>query len=121
MSPYEVLERAGAVCGRVSGMPRISVTDLSRSKEWRNELPGVGVIEITDRGDTAGWLVSADDMEAIVKGYIFLEEELERAQIAAIFSLREESAPLSGDELKSAVQERWEVRKNDLRSIVDAG
>ena len=121
MAPYEVLERAGAVRDRVAGRPRISVTELSRSKEWRDELPSAGVIEVTDRGGTAGWLVSADGMEAIVEGYTYLEEELERAQIAAIFKLREGASPLSGDELKSAVRERWETRKDELRSTVDAG
>ena len=51
MVPYEVLERARSVRDRVSGRPRISVTELSRSKEWREILPEAGVIEITDRGD----------------------------------------------------------------------
>ena len=121
MAPYEVLERVGNVRDRVTGRPRISVTELSRSKDWRDRLPEVGVIEITDRGDTAGWLLSAQDMEAIIEGYSYLEEEVERVQIAAIFGAREDSRPLSGDALKDAVRESFEARRGELRGVVDAG
>ena len=120
MSPYEVLERAGSVRDRVSGRPRISVTELSRSKDWRDRLPKVGAIEITDRGDTAGWLLSAQDMEAIIEGYSYLEEEVERAQIAAIFGARRGSRPLSGEALKDAVGNSFEVRRGELRGVLDA-
>ena len=120
MAPYEVLERAGSVRDRVSGRPRISVTELSRSKDWRERLPEVGVIEITDRGDTAGWLLSAQDMAAIIEGYSYLEEEVERAQIAAIFDARQGSRPLSKGALKEAVRESFEVRRDELRDAIDA-
>lgn len=119
MAPYEVLDRAGSVRDRVSSRPRISVTELSRSKDWRDKLPEVGVIEITDRGDTAGWLLSTQDMEAIIEGS-YLEEEVERPQIAAIFGAREGSYPLSGRALKDVVRDSFKVRRVELRNAVDA-
>ena len=82
-------------------------------------LSDAGVVEITDRGGTAGWLLSAEDMAAIVEGYSYLEEQLERMQIAALFEARNDSQPLSGEALKAAVRETFDARKAELRGVVD--
>ena len=119
MAPYAALERMGSMRDLVSGRSRISVTELTRGKEWRERLPESGVIEITDRGDTAGWLVSDDDMAAIVESYAYLEEQLEQTQIAAMFSTRSDARPQSGDELATSVANAFDARKSALRSVVD--
>ena len=119
MVAFSALERMGSVRERVSDRSRISVTELARSKEWREKLPASGVMEITDRGDTAGWLVSDADMAAIVEGYAYLEDQLERAQVEAMFAARPEGEPLSGDSLTAAAAERFDARKAALRGVVD--
>ncbi|WP_080799512.1 hypothetical protein [Arabiibacter massiliensis] len=119
MAPQEILNRASNVRDLVSGRPRISVTDLSRSKDWRAQLPEAGVMEVTDRGDTAAWLLSDEDMRAILDGYTYLEEELERAQIAAMFKAREGSVAKSGAELEAAAMDVFAARKKELRSVID--
>lgn len=119
MSPNEMLERAGSVRDSVLGRPRISATELARSKDWRERLPKEGVIEVTDRGGTAGWLVSDEDMRSLVEGYAYLEQEVERAQVAAMLGARRGSKPLSGEALGAAVLEAHRARKDELRGIVD--
>lgn len=121
MTPYDVLDRASAVRDVVVGTPKISVTDLSRSKDWRSRLPEVGVMEITDRGDTAGWLVSDADMNALIEGYTYLEEELEKAQIAAMFAAREDARPVSGEALEREALASFEARKANLAVVVNGG
>lgn len=119
MAPMEVLERATGVSRRVRRSPRISVTELSRSTDWRKRIPEDGIIEVTDRGDTTAWLVSDDDMQALVEGFTLLEEELERAQVAAIFDTRGDARPVSGDQLREQVRDIFETRKHALKEIID--
>ena len=120
MAPLDTIDRASAIGRRVAGDVRISVTELSRGNEWRAQLPVAGVIEITDRGDTAGWLLSDEDMRSLVESIALLEEELERAQIATLFKSRENSKPQTGKALKNAANKAFAARKSQLREIVDA-
>ena len=118
MVPNAILDRVNEVRNAVTGCRRISVTDLTRGKDWRSMLPEAGIMEVTDRGDTAGWLVSDSDMRAMVEDYNRLEEELERAQIAAMFAEREASHPLTGNDLAAGVRSVFEARKQELMGIV---
>ena len=77
-------------------------------------------MEVTDRGDTAAWLLSDEDMKAILDGYTYLEEELESAKIAAMFKVREGSSIKSGAELEAAAMSAFAARKQELRSIIKA-
>lgn len=119
MAPYDVLERADNVRSTVQGHKRISVTELSRGKDWRSQLPEAGVIEVTDRGDTTAWLVSDADMQALVEGYRYLEEELERMQIAALFEARATDKPATNSKLKKEALASFDRRKDALREIIN--
>ncbi|WP_165045963.1 hypothetical protein [Adlercreutzia sp. ZJ138] len=119
MAPMELLERAAKVSNQVSRGSRISVTELSRGTDWRKRLPDTGIIEVTDRGDTAAWLVSDKNMQALVEYYIFLEQELERSQIETIFKTREDAKLKTGIELKQAAHAAFAKRKQELSEIID--
>ncbi len=119
MAPMELLNRAARISSCVSRDSRISVTELSRGTDWRKRLPDMGIIEVTDRGDTAAWLVSDEDMQALIKCCRLLEEELERAQIAAIFETRKDAQPKTGAELKRAAHAAFARRKQELAEIID--
>lgn len=119
MAPYDVLERADNVRSTVQGRRRISITELSRGKDWRTQLPEAGIIEVTDRGDTTAWLVSDEDMQALVEGYRYLEEELERMQIATLFGARATDKPATGSTLKQKALASFDRRKDALREIVN--
>lgn len=117
MSPTELLQRADAVRDAAAKRAKMSVTELSRGKAWRYELPRVGVIEITDRGDTAGWLISSEDMAAIIEGYTRLQEEVEQAQIDALFASRPDTDPLTGDMLRETARNQLDARLNEIKKI----
>lgn len=93
MAPAEILERLDDLKRASKPGGHISVTELARSSKWRTELPEVGVMEITDRGQTAGWLVSEKDIEAIVYAVIDLQKELEQASLEAMFQTRYRDDP----------------------------
>ena len=122
MAPAEVLERIDSLKRASNPIGHITVTDLARSKEWRKELPKVGVMEITDRGETAGWLVSEKDIEAIVYAVIELEKELEDASLSAMFQERPHadlSSWKSGDQLKAGALEYLSERGGEIEEILD--
>ncbi len=103
MSPEAVLEKANAVRTKVKATKHITVTELARSKAWREELPQCDVMEIIDHGANAGWLVSSLGMDAILDTIAYLEERLEQASMAAIVNARRDYDHwLEGDELAQA-------------------
>lgn len=120
MSPAELLQRADAVRDAASKRTQISVTELSRSKAWRNELSHAGVIEITDRGNTAAWLVSSEDMRALIEGYVRLQKEAEQAQIDALFASRPDTEPLTGNALRTAAREHLDARLDEISEIAES-
>lgn len=121
MAPLDVLSRADRVSGMVASRPKISVTDLARNKSWREQLPESGVIEITDRGETAGWLLSDQDLTALVEGYAYLEQLVEQQQVAALFEARPDSQAVAGDELVHSALDAFDARKDRLAAIIDEG
>lgn len=122
MAPTEVLERIDSLKKASRPIGHITVTDLARSKEWRKELPKVGVMEITDRGETAGWLVSEKDIEAIVYAVIELERELEEASLTAMFHARPHDDLAdwkSGSELKTEALQYLEEHGEGIKETLD--
>lgn len=118
MAPLELLERATGVSNRAQKSARMSVTDLARGTDWRKRLPEEGIIEVTDRGDTTAWLVSDQDMQALIESLALLEKELEQAQVAAIFATREDSQPESGEVLRDDALRAFEARKSELEGLL---
>lgn len=119
MAPIELLERATGISSRAQKGARMSVTDLARGTDWRKRLPEEGIIEVTDRGDTTAWLVSDQDMQALVEGFALLERELEQAQVAAIFATRETGHPESGRALRDSALRSFETRKDEFKDILN--
>lgn len=86
--------------------PRISLTELSRSTKWRENMVEYAVIELCDHNDTAGYLVSPIGMQSILERLAELEHELEEAQFAAIVAQRGENTIWeTGEQLANSVSE----------------
>lgn len=121
MAPVEMMERLDRFKRASKPSGHITVTELARGKEWRRELPEVGMMEVTDRGETAGWLVSQEDLEAFVYAIVSLEEELEERSIAAIFEARppETRNWMTGEELKREALEYLDEHYDELTAIID--
>lgn len=100
---------------------RIGLTDLARSKDWREALLVHEIVEVVDRTETAAYLVSPDGMRALMEKISALEEELEQAEIDALFSAREDMDDWSsGNVLASKAKDRLRASIEALGGISDA-
>lgn len=117
MSPYDVFKRADALRDRVAKRPRVTMTELARSKAWREELDSSGVVEVTDRGETAAWIVSDDEMQALMEAYTLMEEQSERASLAAMLEARKNDVAVSGEELKRGALAALEKHLDEWQRI----
>lgn len=68
--------------------PRVSLTELSRSTKWREDMIEYAIVELCDHNETAGYLVSPQGMQDILSSLEQLQRELEEAQLAAIIAQR---------------------------------
>lgn len=121
MAPAEVMMRLDRFKKASKPSGHITVTELARGRDWRKELPEVGLMQVTDRGETAGWLISQEDLDAIVYAVISLEEDLEERSIAALFAARppEKMEWKSGKELAEGAMRYFEEHGDEIRAIVD--
>ena len=87
----------------MSTTERLGVSDFARSKSWRERLPETGCFQVVDRTGVVGYLLAPDYAQALNDHIAQLEEQAERAQIAAMFAAREDRTDLkSGQELQQA-------------------
>ena len=113
LDTFEELQR------KTQHVPRLSLTDLARTSQWRKDLPACGLIEVMDRTDTAGWLVSDGYMNDLLNLVQDLSNEQEQQQIKAMLDAREAYQDWqSGDALLSSSLERFEARKGQLKAAV---
>lgn len=101
---------------------RISLTNLARSSQWKDDLKNNMIMEVVDRTDTVGVLLSPEMYMAISKYIDELEEQLENTQIELLFKSREHlTETASGKELKEKTSELFEDRLKYLRGITNDG
>lgn len=106
-----VLDGLGMLRGSLSGIPRVGVTEFARSKDWRGRLAEKGFMEITDRNETAGYLVAPESMRDLVDTMTAYEEELERMQVDLMFSARADMQDWrKGDDLAQAAKASFSAR-----------
>ena len=100
---------------------RIGLSDFSHGRKWRDDLENALVLEIVDRTDTAGWLVSGAGMDSIMEHIARLEDELEEANVRALIAAREgRSSWKSGSELAEAAKKSARVRKQQIEEAARA-
>jgi hypothetical protein len=69
--------------------PRIGITDLQKdTRGWRRKLKASGLIEITDRNSTAGYLVSVETIQRLAQDFEEQERLLEEQTVQAMFNAR---------------------------------
>ena len=108
MTPVATLERVAEVRSAVNRKPRISMTDMARDTSWKKTLPEQGIIEVTERGETAAWLLSDEYMKALLEEIAELEAAVEYFETRGIVAQREgDFHPLSGSELAKAIDNEW--------------
>ena len=113
------IEYAGDNCERVASQPRVSVTDFARGRRWREELPQCDVMEVVDRTETAGYLVSPKAMRALVDALSELEAQVEQLSVAAMLDARGDCDTwLQGDELANSALESFDMRVVALKEVL---
>lgn len=101
---------------------RIGLSDFSHGRKWREDLAEASILEIVDRTETAGWLLSDDGLGSLVSRIEELEDELEHARLAAIFVARSNrDSWKKGSELAEAAKASARVRRKAIEEAADAG
>lgn len=119
MSPV-VLERISQIEKQAQPGSRISLTDLARSRKWREELIEYGIIEVVDHGETAAWLLSDADMSLLLGTIDSLLEEMESLQVSAIIDARSQRADWqSGNTLAKKAKASLKKRQSAMKKVLD--
>ena len=119
MSPA-VLERVSQIGKQVQPNNRISLTDLARSRKWREELYEYGIIEVVDHSETAAWLLSKMDMSLLLETIDSLLDEVEALQVQAMIDARQPHDDWqSGDELAQNAKASLKKRQGAMKKVLD--
>ena len=114
------LSKADIIRNSISSDCRIGLTEFTRSKKWRNDLHNHDVIEIVDHTETVGFLISPEGMHSLAASFDKLEEEIERAQIDALFANRQDLGDWSsGKELAQKAKGSLKMRTEAVRELLD--
>lgn len=80
------------------------------------------MLEIVDRADTAGYLVSVDSLNEMLDIINALESEVERLTIQQMFTARGDKEQWeTGSELSQSAQENLKRRKEKIHAFLDGG
>lgn len=93
----EVLRRA------IREAPRLGVTEFARSKTWRQKLDECRAVEVLDRSETVGYLVSPQLIEALFNTIDDAGELIDNLDAQLMFAERKDCNNwMSGKELEEA-------------------
>lgn len=99
---------------------RVGVTEFSRGKEWRKMLPSAGCFEVVDRNETVGFFLDPEFARSIGEQLAILEEQLENAQIEALYEARKNFGPfLKGKDLKDSALAILDAHKSEIMEFVN--
>ncbi|NMM98488.1 hypothetical protein [Bifidobacterium olomucense] len=118
----DIKERAEALREVATPGSRIGLTELSRSNAWRKTLAERGLLEIVDRTDTAGYLVSVESLNEMLDAINALESEVERFTMQQMFIARGDKEQWkTGADLSQSAQDSLSKRKEKVRAFLDGG
>lgn len=99
---------------------QITVTQLTRSTSWRNDLEKYMAMQILDRNHTAAVVMSPDAFRAVMKYIDMIEEELETTQLEMLLKTRSNTENWqSGKELSKNAKDSFLERQELLRGLLN--
>ena len=120
MSP-KLAKRVQDVYEGSSKANRIGLSDFSHGRKWREDLADASILEIVDRTETAGWLISDDGLNSLVGRIEELEQELEQARVEMIFAARAyRDTWLEGTELADGAKKSAQARRAAIEEAANA-
>lgn len=98
----------------------INVTQLSRSTAWKKRLQEMDAMQVLDRNQTAGVLMTKDAYVAVMDYIDALEKELDDAQVSALLAARQNMDDWTeGDDLAGKAEDSLVKRSDYLQGIFD--
>lgn len=120
MSSMALEEKVGRFHTMVESTEQVGVSEFARSRAWRDRLPKTGCFEVVDRNGVVGYMLAPDYAEALSERITELEEQVERAQISAMFSAREGRDDVkTGLALKESALAYLDEHADELMEIVN--
>jgi len=98
---------------------RIGITQLGRSREWRKHLEDHAALEVLDRNQTAGILLSPEIFKSLLAYLDNVDQELEQAQVEQLYGNRKEMDWASGEDLATKAKMSFESRQDHIRKFLD--
>lgn len=116
----QIRERADSLREAAREDSHVSLTDLGRSNAWRRQLSDRGVLQLMDRSDTAGFLLSVDAMNELLDSLKDYEAQIETMSVRDLFdSRRHRLETKTGEALASCAAESFDRRFDDLMKVLD--
>ncbi len=115
----EVLENVEKIRRGFDAESRVGVTQLGRSTQWRNALEKVSVLEILDRNQTAGILLSPSLYKDLIEYLDDIDKILEQVKVEQLFDHRKEMKWTSGEDLAEKAKESLQKRQEHIRGLLD--
>lgn len=120
MSPAVLDEKVEKFQDMLGSTKRVGVSEFARSKSWRDKLPETGCFEVVDRSGVVGYMLAPDYAEAINDKIINLQEQVEKAQIFAMFLAREDRTNLeTGAALTKSALSYFDETADELMGIIN--
>lgn len=99
---------------------RVGVTQLGRSTKWRDDLERLAAMEVVDRNQTAAILLKPDTFKALMAYLDQVDEELEQAQVEALFASRKHLTDwTSSEDMANKAKTGLQERQKQIRGILD--
>lgn len=115
-------ERAEAMREAANPDSKVTLTDLGRSNAWRRKLADNGVLQLMDRSDTAGFIVSVEAMNDLLDSLDAYEDELETLSVRDMFLARSGRTELkSGADLTETALASFDRRADALMDVASKG
>lgn len=113
-------EKVAEFQAAVGSARSVGISEFARTKTWREKLPELGCLEIVGRGGAIGYLLDPAYARAVSSRISELEDELDRAQVAAIVEARKNRSGLkSGAELEKAAREYLDAHGEEIERVID--
>lgn len=120
MSPAAIEEKVGTFQSVVNSANRISISEFARSREWREQLPELGCLEVVDRNGVVGYMLAPDYAQAMSARITELEKQEERAAIAAMLDARRDRTEFAaGEELEKGALAYLDEHLDEMTEAVD--
>ena len=98
----------------------LNVAQLSKATEWKETLKRMNSMQVLDHDKTAGILMSKDAYVAVMDYIDALEEDLDKAHVAALVSARQNMNDWTkGEDLAKKAEKSFLERSEHLKGLVD--